>query len=76
MGKVAGAMFSEKEWAWWKLTFEVNIGVIEEENFDLASVVSVYDASAGIDEVLGCKPTARGYASICVVVKEDMSRCK
>lgn len=50
--------------------------MIEEENFNLASVVGVDDASAGIDEVLGCKPTARGYTSICEVVKENMSGCK
>lgn len=59
-----------------KLTFEVEMGVIEEENLNLASVVGVDDASAGIDEVLGCKPAARGYTSICVVVKENMSGCK
>lgn len=59
-----------------KLTFEVDIGVIEEENFNRAPIVGVDDASAGIDEVLGCKPTARGYTSICAVVIENMSVCK
>lgn len=65
-----------EKWAKLKLTFEVDIGVIEEENFDRAPVVGVDDASAGVDEVLGCKPTARGYTSICAVVNEDMSVCK
>lgn len=47
--------------------------MIEEENFDRAPVVGVDDASAGVDEVLGCKPTARGYTSICAVVNENIS---
>lgn len=61
--------FSKKR-AKLKLTFEVDIGMVEEENFDRASVVGVNDASAGVDEVFGCKPTARGYTSICAVVKK------
>lgn len=67
-GKEGWRCFVRKKWAKLKLTFEVDIGVIEEENFDRASVVRVDDASAGVDEVLGCKPTARGYTSICAVV--------
>lgn len=50
--------------------------MIEEENFNRAPVVGVDDASAGVDEVLGCKPTARGYTSICAVVNENISVCK
>lgn len=65
-----------EKWAILKLTFEVDIGVIEEENFDRAPVVGVDDASASVDEVLGCKPTARGYTSICAVVNVNISVCK
>lgn len=65
-----------EKWTKLKLTFEVDIRVIKEENFDRAPVVGVDDASAGVDEVLGCKPTARGYTSICAVVNENISVCK
>lgn len=45
-------------------TFKIDFGVIKEEDFDLASVVGIDNASAGVDEVLDCEPAAGGYATV------------
>ena len=41
--------------------------MVEEEDLDLAAVVCIDDAGAGIDEVLGCEAGAGGDAAICLL---------
>lgn len=44
---------------------EVGVGVVEEEDLDLAAVVRVDYAGTGVDEVLGGETGARGNAAVC-----------
>lgn len=49
--------------------------MVEEEDLDLAAVVCVDDAGAGIDEVLGCEAGAGGDAAICLLGENGTSQC-
>lgn len=46
--------------------FEIGLGVVEEQNLDLATVIGIDHASAGVDEVLGGKTGARSDTAILI----------
>jgi hypothetical protein len=47
------------------LDLEVGLGVVEEEHLDLASVISVNDAGASVNEVLGREARTWRNAAVC-----------
>lgn len=55
-------------------TFKIDLGVVEQEDFDLASVIGIDHARARVDEVLGCEPAARRDASVWELPRER-GRC-
>ena len=47
------------------LDLEVGLGVVEQQDLNLATVVRIDDAGAGVNEVLGRKPAAWSDATVC-----------
>ena len=50
------------------LDCEIDVRVVEQQHLDLAAVVGVNHAGAGVDEVLGGEAGAGGYAAVCRLI--------